>query len=71
VIRPDDPYHTVVEQVDLMSHTVLKVAVSGLIVRYRRCSVIGKSLNAHTQYSNAMDPAGRLWPTEEQAEAAH
>jgi len=60
-------YHPVAEYVDMMMHQVVKVAVCGAIVRYRRLSVMGKNQNAKTSYSNAFDPLARHWKTEDAA----
>jgi hypothetical protein len=60
-------YHPVAEYVDMMMCVVVKVAVCGAIIRYRRLSVMGKTQNARTSYSNAFDPMARHWKTEDAA----
>lgn len=60
-------YHPVAEYVDMVMHSVLKVAVCGPLIRYRRSSLMAKTMNARVTYSNAFDPLARHWKTERAA----
>ena len=60
-------YHPVAEHFDVMMKIVVKVAVCGAIIRYRRLSIMGRTQNAKVTYSNAFDPLARHWKTEEAA----
>ncbi len=62
-----DPYTHVAEYVDFMTHTVVKVAILGAVIRYQKAQVLGKTPNIRNTYSNAFDPLARHWKTEDAA----